>query len=70
MTAKQSKITCKTCKYFNQHYIKEEPETYRMCAAGHCVYPQLKLRFEYTKACQNYASKETAGSPPPSDFTR
>ncbi len=66
----ESKQTCQTCKHFYQHYVKVSEDYYFQCGSGHCVYPRSKLRYNDTKACQNYVPTETAGNAPPSDFTR
>lgn len=50
---------CQTCKHFYQHYVKRKENNYMECSSGHCVYPQCKLRYSDTKACQHYAPKET-----------
>lgn len=49
---------CESCKYFQQHYVKLEEDHYSTTSSGHCVYPRLKLRKSYAKACQNYAGRE------------
>lgn len=42
--------TYKNCKYFVQHYIKQE-ERFRSTIHGHCIYPRVKSRKRDTKAC-------------------
>ncbi|MDO4314994.1 MAG: hypothetical protein Q4C45_04400 [Oscillospiraceae bacterium] len=51
--------TCETCMHFRRHYVKYGFR-YDPIAAGHCVCPRRKLRWEETPACRNY--KEKPGS--------
>ena len=49
---------CQNCKHFRQHYVKDALDRYSKCGSGHCVYPRCKPRYNDTKACQHYTSKE------------
>mgnify|MGYP001054272603 FL=1 len=55
----KSEPVCRTCKHFRQHYVKWGEDRYRECGSGHCVYPRRKPRYNDTKACRYYISKET-----------
>lgn len=45
--------TCKTCKYFTQHYVLTEQ--YAMpVECGHCCCPRVKKRAPDSPACANY----------------
>lgn len=45
--------TCKSCKYFHQHYILTEGRIVRVFC-GHCIFPKVKSKRPYSKACENY----------------
>lgn len=55
----EDKHICQNCKHFRQHYVKDALDRYSKCGSGHCVYPRCKPRYNDTKACQHYISKET-----------
>ena len=48
-----SDVTCKTCKYFRQHYILTEGRIMRVFC-GHCIFPKVKSKRPYSNACENY----------------
>ncbi|MBQ8835337.1 MAG: hypothetical protein IJ001_10535 [Oscillospiraceae bacterium] len=48
--------TCESCVHFRQHYVVDE----QRCMAvncGHCVYPGLKHRRAYAKACRHFEER-------------
>ncbi len=45
--------TCKSCKYFIQHYIKQKTR-FRSVIHGHCIYPKIKASKQDTKACRYF----------------
>lgn len=49
--------TCETCRHYIQHYRKEKKRYYRI-VNSHCVFPRLKNRCFFDKACQHYAPAE------------
>ena len=49
--------TCKSCKYFHQHYILTEGRIVRVFC-GHCIFPKVKSKRPYSKACENYIYDE------------
>lgn len=58
--------TCKTCAYFQQHYVKAPVRgegRYGETPSGHCIQPRLKLRYSHTKACQWYRPVDGQGTP-------
>ena len=48
--------TCETCGHFRQHYTKFKKK-YGMINCGHCIFPRLKTRKPYEKACKHYKAK-------------
>ena len=49
--------TCQSCKHFRQHYGLDGTKIFRL-HCGHCVYPHLRNRKPYQKACANFAQGE------------
>ncbi len=45
--------TCATCLHFCQHYILTEGRIMRVFC-GHCIFPNVKSKRPFTKACENY----------------
>ena len=50
-------LTCESCKYFCQHYVKIKSE-YIKTACGHCIYPMVKTRYSANTACDRYREKK------------
>jgi len=48
--------TCKNCKYFYQHYIKEEGKITQIYE-GHCIYPRLKKR-KIDDHCEHFTRRD------------
>ncbi|MBC8535992.1 hypothetical protein [Feifania hominis] len=48
---------CDSCMYFRLHYVKLG-NSFGETGDGHCVYPRLKLRRRFTKACEHYVPRE------------
>ena len=46
--------TCKTCVHFHQHYSLKDGKITRVFC-GHCIFPKVKTKYPYTKACENYS---------------
>lgn len=49
--------TCRNCKHFRQHYGLDGERIFRL-HCGHCVYPHLKNRKPYQKACADFTQGE------------
>ncbi len=50
--------TCKSCKYFRQHYVKFG-KRYNACGGGHCVFPKVKPRRTDSPACGYFEARKT-----------
>ena len=46
--------TCKTCVHFHQHYSLKDGKITRVFC-GHCIFPKVRTKYPYTKACENYS---------------
>ena len=46
--------TCKTCVHFHQHYSLKDGKITRVFC-GHCIFPKVKNKSPFTKACERYA---------------
>lgn len=47
---------CGDCAYFRQHYVLQNG-MYFSTFCGHCVFPNIKHRETFTKACKHYQGK-------------
>ena len=45
--------TCQTCEHFHQHYSLKDGKITRVFC-GHCIFPKVKNKSPFTKACENY----------------
>lgn len=49
---------CQNCKYFYQHYTKDESkDRFLQAFCGHCVYPRIKTRTPVAPACAHFCAK-------------
>ena len=49
---------CKKCIHYIQHYTKVQGSCFRVYC-GHCIYPKVKHRLPYTKACKYFEERDT-----------
>ena len=45
--------TCKTCKYYQQHYAFDQRKIFRVYC-GHCTYRKAKTKRPDSRVCENY----------------
>ncbi len=48
---------CINCKYYHQHYIKVDTQSYIKCYDGHCTNPRLKSR-KPSQSCEHFEFRE------------
>lgn len=46
--------SCRNCKYFNQHYVKNPYGGFCPCNAGHCTYRRAKI-VKCNQLCEAFA---------------
>ena len=53
MKKQEQVYVCEQCVHYVQHYIMMDGN-YIRCCLGHCIYPRLKCRRCYAKACRHF----------------